>query len=331
MTNKGISIVICTYNGKSRIASALDSIGQQKTSFPVELLIVDNASTDGTAEFCSDYLKLNFEGFDWKVISESQPGLLHARIAGMKVSKYDWVLFCDDDNVLFPDFLTNAFEILEKDSSIGVLGSLGVPEIKGEKPDWFDQYAHSFAIGSQLQNVPSSNQLIHVYGACSIFKKKPILALLAKGFSPVMVDRKNEVLLSGGDVEWCWLMQLSGFKIEYSSELKFCHQIPQSRLTWEYYLRLKEGISNGAGLLYSYQYFFQFPDHSGWQFQMSYLKQLVKARLVFFKNYIMLGSKPKLPAQKLALAILKSQMNSFSVNRQDSYNHFLQLKNHFAS
>ncbi|MDI1323157.1 MAG: glycosyltransferase [Algoriphagus sp.] len=328
MTIKGISIVICTYNGKSRITSALDSISQQTTSFPVELLIVDNASTDGTAEFCSEYL--NLKGLGWKVISESQPGLLHARIAGMKVSKYDWVLFCDDDNVLFPDFLNNAFEILEADNSIGVLGSLGVPEINGEKPDWFDQYAHSFAIGPQLQNSPLSNQLSHVYGACSIFKKKPILALLDKGFSPVMVDRKNEILLSGGDVEWCWLTQFSGFKIEYSSELKFFHQIPQSRLTWEYYLRLKEGIANGAGPLYSYQYFFQFPDHSGWQFQISYLKQLLKAKLVFFKNSLKLRSKPKLPAQKLALVILKTQMNSFSANKKDSYSHFLQLKKYFV-
>lgn len=328
---KGISIVICTYNGKSRISSALDSIGQQKTSFPVELLIVDNSSTDGTAEFCSEYLKLKLEGFDWKVVYEPQSGLLHARITGMKVSQYDWVLFCDDDNVLFPDFLQKAFEILENDSSIGVLGSLGIPEIKGEKPKWFDQYAHSFATGSQLQNAPLSNQLSHVYGACSIFKKDPLIALLDKGFSPVMVDRKNEILLSGGDVEWCWLMQVLGFKIEYSSDLKFYHQIPQSRLTWEYYLRLKEGISNGAGLLYSYRYFFQYPDHSLWQFHISYLIQLLKARLLFFKNSVKWGSKPKLPAQKLALVILKSQMNSYSVNRQDSYSHFLQLKKYFGS
>lgn len=328
----GLSVVICTYNGRERLTKTLDSICGQQTNYLWELIIIDNASTDYSADFCEGYLKDQLADRIWKIYTEEKQGLVHARKLGLKQANFDWVLFCDDDNHLFPDYVQNAIAFIVNSPDLGVLGGEGIPVFESNKPDWFDQYQSSFAVGPQLKGTSNTDsKLNYVYGAGSIFRKKPLLDLFDSGFQPALSGRKGKMLVSGDDVEWCWLMQLSGFKIEYSSELKFYHEIPQSRLTWGYYLRLKEGISNGAGLLYSYRYFNQYPDNPLWLFQISYLKQLVKARLMFFKNFLKWGSEPKLPSQKLALVILKSQMNSFSVNRHDSYNHFLQLKKYFAS
>jgi glycosyltransferase involved in cell wall biosynthesis len=45
----GISIIICTYNGKQKLEETLLAILKLEATFSWELLIVDNASTDDTA------------------------------------------------------------------------------------------------------------------------------------------------------------------------------------------------------------------------------------------------------------------------------------------
>ena len=97
---KGVSIIICTYNGKNRLKPTLAcAVSQQvNSSIPWEIVVVDNNSHDGTIKFCEDFLKKLGNGVFWKVISEMNPGLSHARKAGVLNSKYDYVIFCDDDN-----------------------------------------------------------------------------------------------------------------------------------------------------------------------------------------------------------------------------------------
>ena len=50
-----VSIVCCTYNHESYIAQCLDGFVMQKTSFPIEILIYDDASEDGTQDIIHEY------------------------------------------------------------------------------------------------------------------------------------------------------------------------------------------------------------------------------------------------------------------------------------
>jgi len=54
---RGVSIIVPTYNHEKYIAQALDSFLMQKTDFPIEILVNDDASTDSTAEILKDYAK----------------------------------------------------------------------------------------------------------------------------------------------------------------------------------------------------------------------------------------------------------------------------------
>ena len=53
--NKGVSIVLCTYNGKQRLETTLKHIATQKLTVPCEIIFVDNASTDGTKAFADSW------------------------------------------------------------------------------------------------------------------------------------------------------------------------------------------------------------------------------------------------------------------------------------
>lgn len=326
-----ISVVVCTYNGSSRISACLSSLIGQVSPPTFEILVVDNASDDGTEDQVVNQLGSSFFSGQWKVIREQKVGLVHARLAGLKEAKFGWVMFCDDDNVLAPDFLQKAQETIGSDSRLGVLGSLGIPEFMGPKPDWFDRYASSFAVGPQLVGEEKGNQLVFVYGAGSIYRKMPILELFKNGFQPVISDRKGNELISGGDVEWCWLMQLLDYKIAYSSKLQFTHQLPASRLTWEYYIRLKRGISASAGLLSAYTYYTSSSFRSFLGFVFNYNFKSIRALLLYLKYRILWGSHPTRDEDKLSFAILESQMQAFFKQRRQAFDHFRQLQRYFGA
>ena len=326
-----ISVVICTFNGKSRISSCLTSLVAQENAPEFELVVVDNGSTDDTGGYVQEFLSENFSSRNWKLVVEVKPGLLQARIKGLKEANYNWVLFCDDDNVLFPDFLNTCQELLKKNKKIGVLGSHGIPEIVTDKPDWFDTYSSSFAVGPQLTDKSQKRHLDFVYGACSIYLKQPLLQLFEKGFAPVLSGRKQASLSSGDDVEWCALMQLLGYQIAYSPRLKFYHQIPESRLTWEYYLTLKKGITSGAGLLLPYHFFFQKTIHHPLAFRWAYFKEKVKAGLLFLKYRVLWKGKPSSPENQLAYLILETKYRSFRENKSLAIRHFNQICRHFGA
>lgn len=326
-----ISIVVCTYNGKERIRPCLTSLMTQENPPEYEIIVVDNASTDGTGDLVKSDLTFNFPSEAWSVIEEEKPGLLFARLAGLKAARYEWVLFCDDDNVLFPDFLFQSRQVLSQNSEIGVLGSHGIPEFLGPKPDWFERYSSSYAVGRQDVDTKKNRRLVHVYGACSIYRKKPLIDLFQKGYLPALTDRSGKTLLSGGDVEWCWLIQLLGYKIAYSDKIQFTHQLPASRLTWDYYIQLKKGISGSAGLLSVYSFYFSASFRPIMGFAFHYFTKTVKSVLLYLKYQILWRGKPSNMEDQLSYTILESQMRAYLRQRRSAKKHFRQLKKHFGA
>lgn len=325
-----ISIVVCTHNGRDRIGPCLESIAKQENPPLLELIIVDNASSDRTEELVKMRLGSSLPSEAWRLIYEEKPGLLYARLAGLRAARYEWVLFCDDDNVLFPDFLFQSQQVLSKNSKIGVLGSHGIPEFLSPKPYWFDQYASSYAVGSQMLGNDEGRQLVYVYGACSIYRKKPLLDLFQKGFKPCLSGRRGNAMSAGDDVEWCWVMQLLGLKVAYSRKLQFRHQLPASRLTWDYYLQLKRGISSSAGLLSTYSYFTSSSVHPLLGFVWYYSIQTLKSGLLYWKYRLRWKGSPSKPEDQLSYAILDAKFAAFRQQRCLAFAHYRQLLRYFG-
>ncbi len=256
MQNKGVSVVICCYNSKARLYKTLKALAHQiiDKEINVELIIVDNASTDETAI----YAKEIWESFNspWLLIStyKAQPGLGNARKKGIAEANYAYVLFCDDDNWLSPNYVTDAYHILNNDSTIAACGGIGLPVFETEKPYWFDEYAESFALGSQ-EIVRENGKLLCLYGAGLVFKKEVINQLDVSGYTQFFKDRVGKKLSSSGDIELTNAMVLMGYKLYYSENLKFYHFLPKERLTFNYIKNLF--IANGTdgpirNLYYSY-------------------------------------------------------------------------------
>lgn len=325
----GISIIICTYNGKNKLEETLLAIMNLKASCTWELIIVDNASNDQSGLFSASLLKDS--SIDWRVLKEIKPGLLNARLCGLRASKYDFLLYCDDDNILDENYLKIGYNIIKNNLKLGALGGSGIPVFETTRPYWFDQYSHSFAVGPQANldgkmiEYPSE-----LYGAGIFFRKKPLLYFLDKGFKSVLSGRKGNSLISGEDVEWCYLVQLAGYDIWYDHSLKFKHLMPNQRMNWEYYLRLKQGISSSVCRLLSYHCIFMKPKSGLVFFSIQWFKRMFFSSLIYLKLRCIYFLRTKESSQEelLSISIWRSKAKAYWSDCFISYNHFKQLKQH---
>ena len=121
-----VSIIIPAYNAATLVGGAIESTLQQTMS-DFEVIVVDDGSTDGTAQVAAQY------GADARVrcISQKNRGLPGARNAGAKISQGKYLAFLDAD-----DFLAaNAIEVMiGKFEETGAAWlNVGVLKIEGEQ------------------------------------------------------------------------------------------------------------------------------------------------------------------------------------------------------
>ncbi len=96
MVNTLVSIIMTVYNREKYVRRGLDSIVAQK-NVNIELIIVDDGSTDGSPAILDDYVRR----YDFiRVIHKSNGGLSSARNVGLDNVRGDYIFFMDDDDFL---------------------------------------------------------------------------------------------------------------------------------------------------------------------------------------------------------------------------------------
>lgn len=256
---KGVSVIICCYNSANRLLETIKHIALQKVPNDVlwEVIIVDNASSDGTALIAqNEWKKYNLSNVKFSVLTEPQPGLTYARNKGVINAIFELILFCDDDNWLHCDYIANGYKILENDITIGVLA--GRSEVVSDIPIpfWFSTYQNSYAVGVLSLNSGDVTNRRDVWGAGMMFRKSVYTKLLSSGFKHYLSDRLGTELSSGGDTEICAWYIMVGLKLWYSEELFLQHYMPQNRLTKEYYKKLNIGQGKSSGIIHQYYHLY---------------------------------------------------------------------------
>ncbi|MFZ1323192.1 MAG: glycosyltransferase [Ignavibacteria bacterium] len=243
--NKGFSVIVCCYNSSDLLRETILSICKLKTikEFKVEVIIIDNASTDNTSETAERLLNENKCPFPYEIEIETTPGLSYARKKGVEVSEFEYLVFCDDDNRLDENYLLNAFKIMEDKGEIGALGGISRAVSDIEFPEWFDDFKQSYSVGRQSEvNGEISSNLHSLWGAGMVLRKSTLTKLYANGFHSLLADRTGNKLSSGGDSELCYAIRLAGWKIWFDESLVLEHYLPEKRLTWEYLRKLNRGF-----------------------------------------------------------------------------------------
>jgi len=225
-----VSVVICCHNSASRLAATLLHLRRQTgVGVPWEVVIVDNASTDGTAETAIACWR--GDPAPLRIVRELQLGLGIARMTGLREARYEIVSFVDDDNWVSHDWVTNVDLIMKENELLGAVGGLIAPVFEKPPPPWFDRFKVLYAVVTETE--PPRPPLC-LCGAGLNIRRTAWQELVAGGFRPLITGRVGNNVCSGEDSELTHALRLAGWQLAIDNRLRIQHWIRAERLSWSY-------------------------------------------------------------------------------------------------
>jgi glucosyl-dolichyl phosphate glucuronosyltransferase len=128
-----VSVVVPTRNRSALLRPALDSLlAQSADGIRYEILVVDNNSTDDTAQTIASYAKAG----NIHYLFEPRPGPSHARNRGIAESSAPIVAFADDDVRVSESWVSRLKSIFDRHPDVDCVGGRVLPEWPYEPPSW---------------------------------------------------------------------------------------------------------------------------------------------------------------------------------------------------
>ena len=135
MANPLISCIIPVFNGERYLGEALDSILAQ-TYRPIEIIVIDDGSTDGTGELVAQY------GDRIRYFRQNNEGAPTARNAGLSAARGAFVAFLDSDDLWHPEKLERQMARFEArpelDLCVTHLQRFWIPQLETERKRFQD-------------------------------------------------------------------------------------------------------------------------------------------------------------------------------------------------
>jgi len=248
-----VSLIICSHNPRiDYFTRVLDAI--QKQTLPAssyELVIIDNLSEPSLSD--ADYIDLAWHP-NQKIVVEEALGLTSARLRGFRETSSEIIVFCDDDNILAPNYLERAIRIGNKYPLLGAWGGDSEGEFESPLPEWADGGFFSSIGIRKFGEIHWSNLLNHCcpIGAGMVLRRSVADAYIKKLESNPMcglLGRSGSTLMSAEDIDLANTASEIGMGTGLFPELTLKHLIPSQRLTLDYYERLVEGIAASLVIL----------------------------------------------------------------------------------
>ena len=126
MKNPLISIIVVCYNRAHLLPGTLDSVFQQSYN-PVEIIVVDDASTDRTQSIIKQYGdRINY------VRHEKNKGVTAARNTGASIANGEFIAYQDDDDIMVKNRITDLFKaFIDYPAAVLALGNWAEIDDKG--------------------------------------------------------------------------------------------------------------------------------------------------------------------------------------------------------
>jgi glycosyltransferase involved in cell wall biosynthesis len=226
-----LSIIIPCFNSEKTLEETLGSIIHQDY-LDWEAIIVDDGSTDNTAAIAEKWTQIDHR---FKYYHKPNEGLGKARNYGIEISKGEFILPLDSDNLVISDFASLAINILTKDTEVGVVH--GNAELFGEESGLWEIAKFNF---EQL--------LVQNYiDACAIFRKS--LWFEVGGYDELMPYQGNE--------DWeLWLaFGTRGVKFHHLEKITFKYRISSNSMNRSYTTEIKKTNEDYIVKKYSSYYY----------------------------------------------------------------------------
>ena len=235
-----ISIIIPTLNCASALAKALISVAKViDPSEAVEIIIVDNGSTDRSEQICID-IAGQFPRHQWRYFNDGMPGLLTGRHRGAKEARGEILAYLDDDILLAPTWLESLKEAFH-DRKVALVGGPSTPVFEIEPPSWLEGFWTEVEGGRQCAwlsliecgSATRPADPLYVWGLNYSIRKKTFEE--CGGFHPDCVPKALQRYQGDGETGLSFKIKDLGLRCLYHPGVALKHVIPASRLTTAYF------------------------------------------------------------------------------------------------
>jgi glycosyltransferase involved in cell wall biosynthesis len=147
-------VVMATYNRCELLSKNIVSLLDQRTNgLKYEVIVIDNRSTDRTAETIALYAKQDSRV---RYLFEGRQGVSYGRNTGIEAARAPFIAFCDDDVRLAETWLQSIYDALSSYPEADFIGGKVLPILNQAPPKWLDSKAPPLA----LQDLGDSPQVV---------------------------------------------------------------------------------------------------------------------------------------------------------------------------
>jgi glycosyltransferase involved in cell wall biosynthesis len=203
-----ISVVICTRNRCDKLVNVLRSLETLNASDGLqwEVLIVDNGSTDSTAEVCMPFVKGS--SGNYRYLYEGKKGKSHALNNGISEARGDILAFTDDDCIVDRTWLAAIAREYSMDPELAVLGGRVELYNKHDKPKSIITFTEQINLSASLEMLLTPT----IIGANVSYRKDVISSI---GEFDVRLGPGSGLGASCEDTDYLYRAYRKGFKIIY--------------------------------------------------------------------------------------------------------------------
>lgn len=237
------TVVIPTYNGAARVGTLLNylrcQIGTEDIAW--EIIVVDNNSSDNTAEVVKRYQATWPQTIPLRYEFEPQQGAGFARDRGTKAATSQLIGYLDDDNLPWINWVRAAYRFAQQHPNVGVFGSRIRGKFSATPPKNFERIAAFLALTDRgSQPIPYRPEAkILPPGAGLVVRRQAWLDNVPA--ERTLADKFGE-REAGEDLEVVLRIQSAGWEVWYNAHMWMHHEIPAERMTKAYLMQLCKGI-----------------------------------------------------------------------------------------
>ncbi|WP_088068519.1 glycosyltransferase [Gottfriedia luciferensis] len=169
------SIIILTYNQLEVSKKCFESLAKYTKEEEVEIIVVDNGSTDGTRE----YLKSNSSFIT--ILNDINMGFAKGCNQGIEVATGDNLLFLNNDTIVTENWLDAMFALLNSNEKIGMVGPVSnyVSGLQRINVDYHtDEEINEFSLRYCAKVKGKSKRVIRLVGFCLLVRRELIEKLV---------------------------------------------------------------------------------------------------------------------------------------------------------
>jgi GT2 family glycosyltransferase len=223
-----VTVIIPSWNAKGFLQECIKSIIRETIHYRIKIIVVDNASTDGSPEMVKDQfpqIKL--------IINKENLGFAKACNIGMGLAKGKYIVIVNSDVIVGNECIDRMFKYMEKHSEIGILG----PKILGQDgmvqrscmgfPTLWNSFCRALALdtifpraklfGGQLMTYWSHNSIrsVDIINGCFWMVRQEALKQVG------LLD--ESFFMYSEDKDWCKRFTNAGWEVVFFPDAEAIH------------------------------------------------------------------------------------------------------------